>query len=167
MNEYQPKNNTMHMPMRFDEVYDKVKCAAAIAAPKKQRILAETCLDMVLNNLEVEENEGTWLNAKGYAAIVDARNKYKSCSADDADRWIQEIDEGYLGDGDMSSELLFILETLTAWEMYLRTANISAIQDICEIMLNFADCCEQAPLDDFLASSEVAKEYKRIMSILE
>lgn len=156
----------MQKPIGYKEVYNKVKNAAETATPEKQRTLAETCLHMVLNNPDLAEDIDTHLTAEGYSAIADARKNYSNCSFDTVAGWIKAIDKGYLGDGDMSAELLFVLSALTAWEAYLRTGAVSATQDICEIMLNIGDYQEMAPLDNFLASDAVALAYAQIMTIL-
>jgi hypothetical protein len=151
--------------MVFEELYANVKFAVAAATPQNQRILAKRCLSMVLNNHEIDD-EAEWLSEKGYAAIIEARRSFGNCTSVDVSGWIAAINEGYHGDGDMSIGLLLVLETLSAWEKYLGAGDVSAVQDMSGIMLSYAEYRDQTPLDDFLASIEVFKEYKRILSVL-
>lgn len=148
--------------VRYDEVEQAVReLVAAADDERRHRFGAATVVRLTADDDLADAAEAEF-DDDARQAFARARTDPAGSAPDRLRAWLDTVDGGTLSDGDMDPRVLWALEALEHWAGFLADRDPEFVVQLAIRSLEAVDHEVSAPLDDFLASPEMAAEFDRI-----
>jgi hypothetical protein len=154
-------------PVTYEELEAAILRLVDEASQDDLRVFgAETVARLVRDESQLACAAQDELDEDAWAALATARESVLTASAAELRTLLTRVDEGVLTDGDMDSGLLAVISAFEHWTTYLEEGSRGELYELAIRSIEQVDFQVSANLKDFLATPQMAAEYRRITRLL-